>query len=56
MKRQYNGLEAMKIQLDNTNVIATSGTCVAMVQLKMEGTVCVSPWYQQQVEYVGDQG
>ena len=57
MKRQYNGLEAMKIKLANTNVIAMSNeNCVAMIQLKMEGGICVSPDYQQQIEYVGDQG
>ena len=57
MKKQYNGLEAMKIKLANTNVIAMSnGNCSAMITLKMENGICISPDYQQQIEYVGDQG
>ena len=48
MKRQYNGLEAMKIQLTNSDVIAASN-CVAMIQLRMENGVCQSPEYQQQI-------
>lgn len=56
MKRQYNGLEAVKIQLVNNDVIVASTNCVAMIQLRMENGVCVSPEYQQQIEYVGDQG
>ncbi len=55
MKRQYNGLEAMKIQLTNDNVITTS-TCPGMIQLQIENNVCVSPEWMQQIEYVGDQG
>lgn len=57
MKRQYNGLEAKKIQLANTNVIAMSNeNCVAMIQLMMVDGVCTSPEWQWQIEYVGDQG
>lgn len=57
MKHQYNGLEAMKIQMANNNVIAMSNEeCVAMIQLLMVDGQCVSPEYQQQIEYVGDQG
>ena len=55
MKRQYDGLKAMKISFTNTD-IATSGSCVAMIQLKMENGICVSPEWQQQLEYVGDKG
>ena len=55
MKRQYDGLEAVKIPLTSAD-IATSGNCMAMITLKMEDGVCVSPEYMQQIEYVGDQG
>lgn len=55
MKREYDGLKALKISVNNVDVIATS-SCVAMIQLQMEGGICVSPEYQQQVEYVGDKG
>lgn len=55
MKRQYDGLKAVMIPLTITDVIRTSN-CQAMIQLKMENGVCVSPEYQQQIEYVGDQG
>lgn len=54
MKREYDGLKAMKISFTSTD-IATSN-CVAMIQLKMENGVCVSPPSMQQIEYVGDQG
>lgn len=55
MKKHYEGLEAYKISINNGSFLATSG-CVAMVQLKLENGVCVSPEFQQQIEYVGDQG
>lgn len=54
MKRQYDGLKAMKISFTNTD-IATSN-CVAMIQLEMENGICVSPEWQQQIAYVGDKG
>lgn len=56
MKKTYNGLEAYKIPVDNGDVIVTSPTCYAMIQLRLENGVCVSPEYQQQIEYVDDQG
>lgn len=55
MKRQYNGLEAMKINLANTDVV-TASTCQAMITLRLENGVCVSPEWQQQIEYVGEEG
>lgn len=57
MKNQYDGLKAMKIQLADNDVIATSGTnCTAMIQLKMVDGVCITDPDFQQIEYVGDQG
>ena len=55
MRKKYDGLEVVKICFSANDIIATS-VCVAMIQLKMENGICVSPEYQQQVEYVGDQG
>ena len=55
MKREYDGLKAFKISVNNVDIIKTSG-CEAMIQLKMENGVCVSPSEQQQIEYTGDQG
>ena len=55
MKREYDGLKAFKISVNNVDIIITSG-CQAMIQLKMENGICVSPDYQQSVEYVGDKG
>ena len=58
MKREYDGLKAFKISVNNEDIITTSTTsnCVAMIQLKMEGGICVSDPSVQQVEYVGDKG
>ena len=56
MKKNYDGLYAHKISVNNGSFIYTSGNCQAMIQLKLEDGICVSPEYQQQVEYVGDQG
>lgn len=56
MKNQYDGLKAMKIQLADNDVIATSGSCTAMIQLKMVDGVCITDPDFQQIEYVGDQG
>lgn len=55
MKKHYDGLELFSINLD-TDDTNGSHTCVAMIQLKMENGICISPDSQQQVEYVGDQG
>lgn len=55
MKKHYDGLEIFRISLD-PNVTQGSKKCVAMIQLKMENGICVSPSDQWQVEYVGDQG
>ena len=56
MKRQYDGLTAMKIDFTNTDIATVSNGCSAMIQLRMENGICVSPDYQQQIEYVGDKG
>ena len=56
MKKNYDGLEAVKVPVDNGSSIITTSNCLAMIQLKMENGVCNSPEWQQQVEYVGDQG
>ena len=56
MKRQYDGLEAVKIELDGSEVIATSGNCVAMIQLELDNGVCVTDPMFQQIEYVGNKG
>lgn len=55
MKKYYDGLDVFKICLD-TNVTTGSGSCQAMIQLRMENGICVSPDYQQQIEYVGNNG
>ena len=55
MKREYDGLKALKISVNNEDVIATSN-CMAMIQLKLVDGVCTSPDYQAQVEYIGDKG
>ena len=55
MKRQYDGLKAMKITFTSTD-IATSGPCIAMIQLELQNGICISPEWQQQITYVGDQG
>ncbi len=55
MRKYYDGLSAVKISITE-NIAANSTNCVAMIQLKMENGVCTSPGYQQQIEYVGDQG
>ena len=55
MKKHYDGLEAVKIPLARMNTIFGS-QCEAMIQLRMENGICVSPDYQQQIEYVGDEG
>lgn len=55
MKKRYDGLEAIKIPFSGINTKLTASTCEAMIQLKMENGVCVSPGWQQQIEYVGDQ-
>jgi len=54
MKKHYDGLESHKICIEDS--IITTSNCQAMIQLKMENGICVSPDYQQQIEYVGDQG
>lgn len=56
MKKNYDGLYAHKISVNNGSFIYTSGNCQAMIQLRLENGVCVSPELQQQVEYVGDTG
>lgn len=56
MRKQYDGLDAMKIQLDNKDVI-TASTCLAMIQLELDSRgVCITDPDFQQIEYVGDQG
>ncbi len=56
MKKQYDGLEAIIIPINHSDIIRTSGNCLAMIQLQMVDGVCASPDWQQQIEYVGDQG
>lgn len=57
MKKLYDGLDVFKVTLNDADIITSSTKkCDAMIQLRMEGGICVSPEYQQQVEYVGDQG
>ena len=57
MKKLYDGLDVFKVTLNDVDIITSSTQkCDAMIQLRMEGGICVSPEYQQQVEYVGDQG
>ena len=56
MRKYYDGLSAVRISLAGNNVIATSTTCTAMIQLKLVDGVCTSPSEHQQIEYVGDQG
>ena len=56
MKRRYDGLEALKMNFTGADIVTTSSGCVAMIQLKMENGICISPEWQQQTEYVGDQG
>lgn len=57
MKKQYDGLDVFKISINKGDSIITgSNDCMAMIQLKLEGGICISPEWQQQIEYVGDQG
>ena len=56
MKKKYDGLEIYKIPVKNGDFIATSGNCVAMIQLKMENGICITPEWGQQITYVGDKG
>lgn len=56
MKRQYDGLEAMKISLGEADMITASGNCYAMIQLEMVNGICVTDKDFQQIEFVGDQG
>ncbi len=55
MKRNYDGLEAVKIQFANNDVIASSN-CVSMIQLELENGICISDEWQWQITYIGDQG
>ena len=56
MGKKYDGLVAYKIEVNGSDIITASPNCQAMIQLKMVDGVCVSPYDQQQIEYVGDQG
>ena len=52
MRKYYDGLDVFKISI-NTKT-PTKSTCVAMIQLKLENGICISPDYQQQIEWIGD--
>ena len=58
MRKHYDGLEVTKIPLNAicASAIDSSNNCQAMIQLKLENGICISPEWQQQIEYVGDQG
>ena len=57
MKREYDGLKAFKISVNNEDIItASTDNCSSMVQLRMENGICVSPPEQQQVEYTSPHG
>lgn len=56
MKKQYDGLVAVVVPFTDADIIITSGSCTAMIQLEMVNGVCVSPDYMQQITYVGDKG
>ena len=56
MREQYEGLDVFVISLDTNSVIKGSGNCQAMIQLKLENGICISPEWQHQIEYVGDKG
>lgn len=56
MKKNYDGLEIFKISFDPRLTKNEKSDCVAMIQMKMENGICISPEYQQQIYYVGDKG
>lgn len=55
MKKVYDGLDVIKIPMSRAEII-TASSCEAMIQLRMENGVCVSPEEQQQIEYINDKG
>lgn len=55
MKKDYKGLEAYRISINDGDFIVTSD-CSAMIQLEMVNGVCTSPEWQQQIEWVTPKG
>lgn len=56
MKKNYDGLEVFKISFDPRLTTKENSNCVAMIQLKLENGICISPEEQQQVTYTGNTG
>ena len=55
MKKHYDGLEAIEVKVDGSDVVVAS-ECVAMIQLEMVNGICISDEWQQQITYVGNKG
>lgn len=53
MKKHYDGLEAVVIPLNSSDITATSPGCIGTIMNVLENGICVSDEEHQFIEYYG---